>query len=256
MQKIKFIKNNNIYNVKASVYANEKIKRLKIVFQPDNVPSLDVLKSGFVELNEYSGVIQGHFEDYTNIYRSEDDGISFVLSNIKSDVWVEPEVIEPKPIEPYIPTEEELQTEFENVKQNKIIELSNACKQSIYSGVSVGDFNYSYTMQDQSNLINAVTMAQNTGMSIPYHADNEPCSLYSLTELMEIYVAEQINVTKNQTYFNQMKLYINSLTDRNDLELVKSIYYGFELTGEYINKYNSIMEHSNKIATSFSSIKE
>lgn len=106
-------------------------------------------------------------------------------------------------------------------------------------------------MQGQPNLINAITMAQATGLSIPDHADNQPCSLYTLAELMEIYVAEQMNITKNQTYFNHIKLYIISLTDRNNLKLVQSIYYGATLTGEYLDNYNAIMEQSYKIATNF-----
>lgn len=129
--------------------------------------------------------------------------------------------------------------------------ILNICANEIYTGIEINGLCYSYIMQGQPNLINAITMAQATGLSIPDHADNQPCSLYTLAELMEIYVAEQMNITKNQTYFNHIKLYIISLTDRNNLKLVQSIYYGATLTGEYLDNYNAIMEQSYKIATNF-----
>lgn len=155
----------------------------------------------------------------------------------------------------YVPTEEELQYEYELVKQNKINELSASCENTIYNGVMVGDVNYSYTMQDQSNLVNSINVAKASNMSVPYHADGMPCSLYTLEDLMAIYIAEQMNITRNQTYFNQMKLYINSLSDRNNLGLVSNLFYGSELQGEYLNNYNAIMEQSDKIVNTIVSNK-
>ena len=58
---------------------------------------------------------------------------------------------------------------------------------------------------------------------------------------------EQMNITTNQTYFNQMKLYVLSITDTNDIDKVNKIKYGDELTGEYLVKYNEIIEQSNKV---------
>ena len=148
----------------------------------------------------------------------------------------------------YVPTEEELQAEFESAKQNKIAELSSACQAAIYAGVDVGGKHYSYTLQDQKNLEDAVTIASQTALEVPYHADGESCGLYSYVDLQQIYIAEQINLTQHTTYFNQMKQYIiDTFTDRNTIEDLQGIVYGTELTGTYLDTYNSIMEQSTLI---------
>lgn len=247
MSKIKFNKSPTIYS---GDFIQIGKNQIRITFE-NEIPTEDVLLSGLYLVNEHNvELIQTVRLDYTYLYRSYDVPYIVELCN-DGNIYTPPK--EEPPIEEISPekTEEELQAEFEQVKNMKIQELSNICENEIYTGIEINGLSYSYTMQDQSNLINAITMAQATGLSIPYHADNQPCSLYTLVELMEIYVAEQMNITKNQTYFNQIKLYIISLTDRNDLELVQSIYYGAKLTGEYLDNYNAIMEQSHKIATNF-----
>lgn len=247
MSKIKFNKSPTIYS---GDFIQIGENQIRIIFE-NEIPSEDILLSGLCLVNEYNtDLIQTLRLDYTYLYRSYDVPYIVELCN-DGNIYTPPKDEPPVDEIPPEKTEEELQAEFEQVKNMKIQELSNICKNEIYTGIEINGLNYSYTMQDQSNLINAITMAQATGLSIPYHADNQPCSLYTLADLMEIYVAEQIHITKNQTYFNQIKLYINSLTDRNNLELVQSIYYGVELTGDYLDNYNTIMEQSYKIATNF-----
>lgn len=152
----------------------------------------------------------------------------------------------------YIPTEEELQSQLEMIKQDKISELSSACESAIQKGVDVNGKHYSYTLQDQSNLENAINISSQTGLDIPYHADGESCALYSLAQLQEVYVAEQVNLTKNQTYFNQMKQYIlDTFTDINMINELNAIYYGTELVGEYLDSYNNIIEQSTLIVQAF-----
>jgi len=63
-----------------------------------------------------------------------------------------------------------------------------------------------------------------------------------------------MNLTKNQTYFNQLKLYIESVTDVKDIDLIKNIYYGTDLTGKYLDKYNEIMTQSEKVIQKLVSI--
>lgn len=56
-----------------------------------------------------------------------------------------------------------------------------------------------------------------------------------------------MNLMKNQTYFNQLKLYINSITDVNELDTVNGIYYGTKLQSEYLDTYNKIIAQSEQI---------
>ena len=152
----------------------------------------------------------------------------------------------------YVPTEEELLSQLEIMKQDKISELSSACESAIYRGVDVNEKHYSYTLQDQSNLENAINISSQTGLDVPYHADGESCALYSLTQLQEIYVAEQVNLTKSQTYFNQIKQYIlDTFTDINMIDELDEITYGTELTGTYLDSYNNIIEQSTLIVQTF-----
>ena len=152
----------------------------------------------------------------------------------------------------YVPTAEELLSQLEIMKQDKISELSSACESAIYRGVDLNEKHYSYTLQDQSNLENAINISSQTGLDVPYHADGESCALYSLTQLQEIYVAEQVNLTKHQTYFNQMKQYIlDTFTDINMIDELDEITYGTELTGRYLDSYNNIIEQSTLIVQTF-----
>ena len=75
----------------------------------------------------------------------------------------------------YVPTEEELLSQLEIMKQDKISELSSACESAIYRGVDLNEKHYSYTLQDQSNLENAINISSQTGLDVPYHADGESC---------------------------------------------------------------------------------
>lgn len=129
-------------------------------------------------------------------------------------------------------------------KATKINELTQICQNLILSGINYNDKHYSYNYSDQNNISNLVQMAKTTGMDVPYHADGESCELYSPTDIYAIYIAEEINVTKNTTYLNQLKAYIDTLEDADN---VNNIVYGQELTGEYLKNLNDIMDHSQKI---------
>ena len=121
------------------------------------------------------------------------------------------------------------------------------CEAVIENGVEVNGKHYSYTVQDQSNMLNAMNLAKETGMEVPYHADGESCSLYDYGAISAIYIQETMNLTTNQTYFNQLKLYILSISDVDKTDDIAAIKYGDKLTGEFLNKYNEIMSQSKKI---------
>ena len=246
MEKIKFTNLDTVYNCNLTFIKNNVIK---IIFD-DVFPSEDVVLSGFSLLNEHNLDVMSDYSNYTTKYKDSDEDKTIYLSTgeIYSDSPISDETnkIPEKEL-----TEEEKEAlakaELEQVKKNKIIEMNTACKLAIENGISVNDKQYSYTIQDQSNMLNAMNLAKETGMEIPYHADGESCSLYNYDTLASIYMMEQMNITTNQTYFNQMKLYVLSITDTNDIDKVNKIKYGDELTGKYVVKYNEIIEQSNKV---------
>ena len=145
---------------------------------------------------------------------------------------------EPEPIpepEPYVPTVEEVQN-------SKISELSNICSQTIYAGTDV-EYNdtkkhYTYTVDDQINLSQLFSTLLAGATAASYHADGEACRMYNSAELTNLYVTLAAFKTSHLTYFNQMKQYIKTLEDK---EVITAIKYGDELTGEYLENYNTIM---------------
>ena len=246
MEKIKFTNLDTVYNCNLTFIKNNVIK---IIFD-DVSPSEDAVLSGFSLLNEHNLDVMSDYSNYITKYKDSDEDKTIYLSTgeIYSDSPISDETnkIPEKEL-----TEEEKEAlakaELEQVKKNKIAEMNTACKLAIENGISVNDKQYSYTIQDQSNMLNAMNLAKETGMEIPYHADGESCSLYNYDTLASIYMMEQMNITTNQTYFNQMKLYILSITDTNNIDKINKIKYGDELTGEYAVKYNEIIEQSNKV---------
>ena len=58
----------------------------------------------------------------------------------------------------------------------------------------------------------------------------------------------QVLQVHHTTYHNQLKLYINSLQTKEE---VNQVYYGMELSGEYLDTYNEIMQNANLIVSVF-----
>jgi hypothetical protein len=137
---------------------------------------------------------------------------------------------------------------LQKTKEQKIEILSNICEANIINGIDYNNKHFSYGLTDQNNLYNAVQLSLATGLAAPFHADNETCKLYSQEDIVAIYIAQQTNLTHNSTYYNQLKLYIESLID---VEEVNAVYYGQELTGEYLDKYNEIMSQAQLITSAF-----
>lgn len=243
MDKLKFNKNETISIGKLSYISND-IYKLEV----ENITE-DIALSGFYLLNENNDEIMGDYSKFTTKYKSTDEDNTYYIST--GVVYTEPEKKEPEKEPEKVLTEEEIGEQKKLVlkftKNNKIFEMSNACEAVIENGVEVNGKHYSYTVQDQSNMLNAMNLAKETGMEVPYHADGESCGLYNYDAISAIYIQETMNLTTNQTYFNQLKLYILSISDVDKTDDIAAIKYGDKLTGEYLDKYNEIMNQSKKI---------
>lgn len=186
--------------------------------------------SGFLLVTE-TGAAYGKYEDYTTLYREVEGG--FILSNDGS-VYVEPEP-QPEP-EPYMPT-------FEEVRQQKLNELSAACHESIINGVVIGGLVYRYDYEHQMNIEKIFNTVKLTGLPIGFKADNEDCREYTASEISNIYIQLAMNQYSNQTYFNQVSAYLNSLEENEaNRETIQNYTYGTELAGEYLEHYNKMVE--------------
>lgn len=144
--------------------------------------------------------------------------------------------------------EEKAAEELAEAKSQKTAEISALCQSAILNGVDVNGSHFSYSFADQNNISNMTTLALQTGLAVPYHADGEDCRLFTRDEIVELYVAEETNVTHNTTYNNQMKAYIDSL---EDAAVIQAIKYGDPLTGEYLDTYNAMMAQAQRIIDAF-----
>ena len=149
-------------------------------------------------------------------------------------------------------TEEEkavlLLKRIQKLKEEKIKELSNICENNIVNGIEYNGEHFAYELADQNNLYNSVQLSLGTNLPVPYHATGNLCRLYSTEELVAIYAAQETNLTHNMTYYNQLKHYVEELMTEDE---IKAIYYGQELTGEYLDNYNAMMNQANIILQTF-----
>lgn len=131
----------------------------------------------------------------------------------------------------------------ETAREAKIEELSVACNNAINAGTQVqlsdgSTESFTYGLVDQSNvseMFNAVLLGAN---EYPYHANDDDCRMYSAQDIVTIYATLSAFKTGQTTYHNQLKRYTKVLTSQEEIEAVT---YGQELTGEYLEAYNTLM---------------
>ncbi len=232
MSLIKFTKSTDIINANLSM---DSQKHIKIKFLSlDDIPDKNILLSGFVEMNEHNHFIQSDFLDMKYIYRIEDE-LHYTMTSKENDIYVEPPIVEPEPIEPYVPT-------IDEIRESKISAFSNICNMSIVHGVDI-DIDgiiehFSYTEEDQTNIKELFDLALQTNVPMYYHSDGNSCKLYSVEQIIELYTTAAMNKMHHITYFNQIKMFLQTL---DDADTITSIEYGHELTGKYLDTYNAAM---------------
>lgn len=123
---------------------------------------------------------------------------------------------------------------LETVRAAKLIEISKACNAAIVAGVDVEIGNrvdhFNLSLEDQSNINNLFRVVELGGTEFPYQADDGTCTVYSATEIAQIYMAAQTAITSQTAYHNALKGYVNSMTDSEDIAAVQ---YGMELPEPY-----------------------
>lgn len=126
--------------------------------------------------------------------------------------------------------------------------VSEACQDDIYAGdfvkVTGGMKKFTYKIEDQQNLANAMTIITQGGESltgIPYHASGEACSLFPIEDIVNIYFALQIRLTQKQTYCNMLNMHIKGLQSKEEL---LECSYGMDLPEDLQKQMDDIMAAS------------
>lgn len=130
-----------------------------------------------------------------------------------------------------------------SIKQSKIAELSAVCNQAINQGMEiqltpeVKEY-FTYSIDDQANISEMFNALVLGAESYPYHASGAECRMYTPAEIIVMYSTLSGLKTHHLTYHNQLRAYVESLSDA---EAIQAVTYGQELTGEYLIKYNQLV---------------
>jgi hypothetical protein len=135
--------------------------------------------------------------------------------------------------EPEIELVPEPTTEY--IRSVKLKEMSYNCNKTITNGFDItlsdgNSYHFSLTTQDQLNLITLATMVESGETQIPYHADGEPCKFYSTLDIKAIIDKATEFKTYHISYYNSLKIYINSM---ETMEEISEVTYGIEIPEEY-----------------------
>ena len=169
-------------------------------------------------------VIQISQEEYDTLFNAIEHGEEIEFNDNDEQQPSDEVIIDPI---------EEVTIEF--LKEKKIQEMSAVCNNIIVAGFDTllsdnETHHFSLTVQDQLNLITLSAMASAGETLIPYHADGELCKMFSANDINTIINTATAFKTYHITYFNSLKVYIDSLDDMND---VTSIVYGVTIPEEY-----------------------
>ena len=165
---------------------------------------------------------------WTTVYR--DEGRTVYLSDDGS-VYQTPDPDtggEILPPEPYVPTLEELQ-------DSKKLEISQACEQAIYSGVSVtladGSVeHFALTEHDQLNLFGKQVQLAAGAEQLEYHSDGQPCRYYDAADMQKIITKAMWHVSYHTTYCNALNMWVAGV---QTAEEIQQIFYGADVPEQY-----------------------
>lgn len=173
--------------------------------------------SGFQVM--YNGNLLGDYSQFKTLYRTVKNGYQ-----LSDDGFV---YMEPETIPPYVPT-------LDDIKEQKISEVSNTCQQIIFDGIdinlSIGEKHFGLTIEDQLNLFGKQSQLISGEEKFEYHADGESCIYYSKEDMLKIIESAMKFVSYHTTYCNSLFQWINSLENKEQIEKIK---YGDDIPEEY-----------------------
>ena len=220
MEKIKITGFDDIYQIQSIRQSAEHV--LQIIFC-DVIPTT---WDGDIQIYTAGGILATTLTGWTTVYR--EDGQIVYLSDDGS-VYIPPADPEPvTPPEPYVPTLVELQTA-------KKQEISQACEQAIYSGVSVtladsSTEHFALTEHDQLNLFGKQVQLADGAEQLEYHSDGQPCRYYSAADMTTIITKAMWHVSYHTTYCNALNMWIAGC---ESAEEIQQIFYGADVPEKY-----------------------
>lgn len=115
---------------------------------------------------------------------------------------------------------------LEYARDFKLEQLNRICTSTIEAGTDINGRHYSFTTNDQLNLLAAENSILNGATTVMYHADGEDYRSFSAEEIHAITDKLEDLRLKNAIYLKKAKQYIASLTDA---ESILAFTYGDEI---------------------------
>jgi len=121
--------------------------------------------------------------------------------------------------------------QLENIKNIKLLEVNNSCKQAIELGFDLKLSNnkikhFSLTETDQINITTAYSAILQGASGFLYHADGELCTLFSAEDIILLTTMATQFKTYQTTYCNHLRYWIKREIDIN---IINDIVYGCNL---------------------------
>lgn len=132
--------------------------------------------------------------------------------------------------------EQDIEATLEFVKNAKIKEMRAMCGKVITDGFDITLSNedspchFSLSIQDQLNLLTLSSQILEGATEVIYHADNQVCKYYPANIATEIINMATQHKTYHTTYYNSLKVYIESMEDITE---IFNIEYGIDIPEEY-----------------------
>lgn len=124
--------------------------------------------------------------------------------------------------------------DLEQIRTLKKNEISDACENTIYSGIDVemstGTQHFSLTEKDQINIFGLQATIESGETRIEYHSDGNPCIYYSVEDIQKLIAAAMGFVKYNTTYCNSLNVWISKETNA---QTISEMYYGMDIPEEH-----------------------
>ena len=125
--------------------------------------------------------------------------------------------------------------EFKTAKKQ---EISQACEQIIYAGVSVtlvdgAVEHFALTEHDQLNLFGKQAQLATGAEQLEYHSDGQPCRYYSAADMQTIITQAMWHVSYHTTYCNALNMWVAGAETADELQ---QIFYGADVPEAYQNE--------------------
>jgi len=118
---------------------------------------------------------------------------------------------------------------LEELREEKLAELSAACNAAIRAGMDVetshGKEHFSLQETDQINLSTALAAVQSGAAGYPYHADGALCRMFTAEEIQTLAQAATAHKLEHTTYYNHLSAWVRRAGEAE----LPGITYGVDL---------------------------